>query len=246
MTVDGNASEKHNLKGCDSLSAVVFFVIFSGRLLKLLCCSDIYLRIMFQHMKWISDGLVFHTSCSYGCHLECVLLWLDRRQCVDSTYNWVQGLGSAPDVPHAVDTSSRKTEGNGVGVTKEPPVSVRAPETTGRGWMNGVEGGSGDGYGAGGMDTVFSLCFNIRLISHEVTWETVFVGTTLFIEIPPDILPVGSKERYYFIILLFDSCIVLLLTLSFAVFWLFFDQGLKSAKTNSTIELCIKTHYNNY
>ena len=114
------------------------------------------------------------------------------RQHRDSTYNWVPGLGSAPDVPHAVDASSRKTEGNGVGVTTEPPVSVRVPETA-RGWMHGVGGGSGVAYGGG--DSAFSLCFNIRVIGHEVTWETILIGTTLFIEIPSDILPVGSKER---------------------------------------------------
>jgi len=120
-------------------------------------------------------------------------LFSDRQ---DSTYNWVQGLDSAPDVPHAVDASSRKTEGNGVGVTKEPPVSVRVPSEAGKGWKHGVGGGSRVACG-GGRDTAFSLCFSIRVIGHEVTWETLLVGTTLFIEIPPDILPVGSKERYF-------------------------------------------------
>ena len=117
------------------------------------------------------------------------------RQHEDSTYNWVQGLDSAPDVPHAVDASSRKTEGNGVGVTTEPPVSVRVPGTGGKGWKHGEGGGSRVACG-GGHDSAFSLCFSIRVIGHEVTWETLLVGTTLFIEIPPDILPVGSKERY--------------------------------------------------
>ena len=124
------------------------------------------------------------------------IVFVSDRRHEDSTYNWVQGLGSAPDVPHAVDASSRKTEGNGVGVTKEPPVSVRVAET-GRGWMHGVGGGSSVAYGgAGGGDAAFSLCFNIRVIGQEVTWETLLVGTTLFIEIPSDVLPVGSKERY--------------------------------------------------
>ena len=39
-------------------------------------------------------------------------------------YLWVQGLGSVPDVPHAVNVSF-VTEGNGVGVLKEPPVNVK-------------------------------------------------------------------------------------------------------------------------
>lgn len=114
----------------------------------------------------------------------------DRRH-GDSTYNWVplQGLGSAPDVPHAVNASSRKTEGNGVGVTKEPPVSVRVSETGGS-WLVGVGGGSD------GNAPFRSLCFTIRLNEHEVTWETVLVGSTLFIETPPDILPAGSKESF--------------------------------------------------
>jgi len=34
----------------------------------------------------------------------------------------VQGLGPGPDVSHAVDLSREKTEGNGVGDQKEPPV----------------------------------------------------------------------------------------------------------------------------
>jgi len=117
-----------------------------------------------------------------------VIAFVSDRRHGDSTYNWVQGLGSAPDVPHAVNASSRKTEGNGVGVTKEPPVSVRVSETGGS-WLDGV-GGRSDG------NAPFSLCFTIRLIEHEVTWETVLVGSTLFVETHPDILPAGSKERY--------------------------------------------------
>jgi len=121
------------------------------------------------------------------CHLTDIFV-SDRRH-GDSTYNWVQGLGSAPDVPHAVNASSRKTEGNGVGVTKEPPVSVRVPSETGGGCLLGVGGGS-DG------SVPYTLCFTVRLFEHEVTWETVLIDTTLFIQTPPDILPTGSKERY--------------------------------------------------
>lgn len=114
-----------------------------------------------------------------------------NRQPSGITYSWVQGLGSAPDVPHAVNASARKTEGSGVGISKEPPVSARAPET---GWHRGVGGG-----GTGGSfvsDNVSSLCFSVRLIGQEVVWETLLIGTTLFIEIPMDILPEGSKESF--------------------------------------------------
>ena len=86
-----------------------------------------------------------------------------------------------------------------MGVTKEPPVSsVRVPET-GRSWVHGVEEGSRVACGGNG-EAAFSLCFNIRVIGQEVTWETLLVGTTLFIEIPSDILPVGSKERYFSVV----------------------------------------------
>jgi ornithine decarboxylase antizyme 1 len=128
-----------------------------------------------------------------------------RRPSVGTLYTWVPGLGSAPDVPHAVNASARKTEGSGVGVTKEPPVSVRAPET---GRQRSSCGGNGGGapamYGnvnagagsASAPDGVSSLCFNIRLIGQEVIWETLLIGRTLFIEIPADILPEGSKESF--------------------------------------------------
>lgn len=138
--------------------------------------------------KHVHYNMLLHT------YLLTLFLFEDCQR-RDSTYNWVQGLGSAPDVPHAVNASSRKTEGNGVGVTKEPPVSVRVAET-GRGLAHGVGGGGGVASGTGGGDSAFSLCFSSKVIGHEVTWETVLIGTTLFVEIPPDILPAGSKERY--------------------------------------------------
>jgi ornithine decarboxylase antizyme 1 len=115
------------------------------------------------------------------------------------TYTWAQGLDSAPDVPHAVNASGRKTEGSGVGVTKEPPVSARAPETvSGGGRVHGI-GGATTGVQAAVCavaDAVSNLCFRIRLIGQEVTWETLLIGRTLFIEIPTDILPEGSKESF--------------------------------------------------
>jgi len=114
----------------------------------------------------------------------------------DVTYVWAPGLGSAPDVPHAVNASARKTEGSGVGVTKEPPVSARAPET-GEGWVRGNGGGIGFASLVGHVsEAVSNICFSIRLVGQEVTWETLLIGKTLFIEIPADILPEGSKESF--------------------------------------------------
>lgn len=95
-----------------------------------------------------------------------------------STYDWVPGLSGAPDEPHAVHVSFM-TEGNGVGVTKEPPVdantleSLSSPTTTAR------------------------LCFKISLTANvEVNWDTVLVDRKLYIEIPASILPDGSRESF--------------------------------------------------
>lgn len=51
-------------------------------------------------------------SLSIGCRLH------------DSVYVLVQGLGSAPDVPHAANVSF-VAGGSGVGTSKEPPVNVK-------------------------------------------------------------------------------------------------------------------------
>lgn len=122
---------------------------------------------------------------------------INCRRPSDITYPWVPGLGSAPDVPHAVNASGRKTEGSGVGVTKEPPVSARALET-----VSGVKGVRLHG-GVGtatalsvGDDAVSNLCFSIQLVGQEVMWETLLIGKTMFIEIPMNILPEGSKESF--------------------------------------------------
>jgi len=105
-----------------------------------------------------------------------------------SVYNLVQGLGSAPDVPHAV--SVRKTEGSGVGFKKEPPVSVK-----------GLEVGSNGGSPQNVVTTVAHngvthLSFAVSLGGQQMKWETLLIGKTLFIEIPSDILPEGSKESF--------------------------------------------------
>jgi len=105
-------------------------------------------------------------------------------------YNSVQGLDSAPDVPHADNVSVRKTEGNGVGIIKEPPVSVKGLEIA-------SNGGAPQGVVAAAANNgVTHLCFTVTLIGQEVKWETLLIGKTLFIEIPSDILPEGSKESF--------------------------------------------------
>jgi ornithine decarboxylase antizyme 1 len=105
-------------------------------------------------------------------------------------YNSVQGLGSAPDVPHTDNVSVRKAEGNGVGIIKEPPVSVK-----------GLDGASCGGspqfvVAAVANNGVTHLSFTVTLVGQKVKWETLLIGKTLFVEIPSDILPEGSKESF--------------------------------------------------
>lgn len=112
-------------------------------------------------------------------------------------YDWVQGLGGAPDEPHAANVSDLKTEGSGVGVSKEPPVNVKANN----GHFNAGKFNPDDE----GITTALaseaqgasSLCFKVTLTERvEVTWETLLVGNRLFVEIPTGILPAGSKESF--------------------------------------------------
>lgn len=105
-------------------------------------------------------------------------------------YNWAQGLGSAPDVPHADNVSVRKTEGNGVGFIKEPPVSVKGSESVSQGVTNVPRSATALNSG------VSHLCFDVTLVGVQVKWDTLLIGKTLFIEIPGDILPEGSKESF--------------------------------------------------
>lgn len=107
----------------------------------------------------------------------------------------MQGLGSAPDVPHAGNVSGRKTEGNGVGFIKEPPVSVKGAESCKYVGGSPIAGGDGSQIFAG--SSVTHICFDVSLVGHEVVkWDTLLIGKTLFIEIPNDILPEGSKESF--------------------------------------------------
>lgn len=107
-------------------------------------------------------------------------------------YNSVQGLGSAPDVPHADNVSGRKTEGNGVGFIKEPPVSVKGLEIGGS-----LSGGTPRVGGVTASNGVSHICFDVSLVGQQmVKWDTLLIGKTLFIEIPSGDLPEGSKESF--------------------------------------------------
>lgn len=91
------------------------------------------------------------------------------------------GLSGAPDVPHAVHVSL-EAEGNGVGISEEPPVDTKCIDNLDA--LVKAKGAS-------------NLCFEIRLTDFiQVTWDTVSYDGKLFIEVPNGILPEGSKESF--------------------------------------------------
>jgi ornithine decarboxylase antizyme 1 len=75
-----------------------------------------------------------------------------------------------------------KAEGNGVGVSTEPPVAAK-----------GLENGNALAH----AQTTSNLCFKISLADTlQVTWETLLMGRKLYVQIPNGILPDGSKESF--------------------------------------------------
>jgi len=77
-----------------------------------------------------------------------------------------------------------------VGILKEPPVSVKGSE---------IFVGSSAGFqrrGVAADNGVTHLCFAVRLGGQDVHWDTLLIGKTLFVEIPSDILPEGSRESF--------------------------------------------------
>ena len=79
--------------------------------------------------------------------------------------------------------SLNKAEGNGVGVSTEPPVAAK--------------GGLENVNALAQAQAASSLCFKISLVdTMEVVWETLRVGRKLYVEIPSGILPDGSKESF--------------------------------------------------
>jgi len=77
-----------------------------------------------------------------------------------------------------------------VGTLKEPPVSVKGSKVGG----SSSSGCQRRGTAAG--NEISQLRFCVGLGGHEVHWDTLLIGKTLFVEIPPDILPEGSRESF--------------------------------------------------
>jgi len=115
-------------------------------------------------------------------------------------------------VPHAAHDSqvSFVTEGNGVGVLKAPPVSAAglaadsstsrssslfpAPNQSSCGLQPPPSGGK---YGPLAPDPppAVNLCFKVSPAAGlEVEWETILLESRLYVEVPPGILPEGSRE----------------------------------------------------
>jgi len=109
-------------------------------------------------------------------------------------------------VPHAdhVSQVSFVTEGNGVGVLKAPPVSAaglvadgstRASSLFPAATSSSSSGGGKFGPLAPDPPPAVNLCFKVSPVAGlEVEWETILVDGRLYVEVPPGILPAGSRE----------------------------------------------------
>jgi len=117
------------------------------------------------------------------------------RRNKSSVYPFAQGLDSAPDVPHAADSSGRKTEGSGVGFLKEPPVSVKGTTEISVGVGNSAAVKSCR-QGVVADNGVSKLRFCVHFDGQEMYWDTLMIGKTLFVEMPSNVLPDGSRESF--------------------------------------------------
>ncbi|KAH9509704.1 hypothetical protein Btru_044291 [Bulinus truncatus] len=95
------------------------------------------------------------------------------------------GLCGGPDVPHvALECRTDLAEGNDVGVTKVPPVSVKS-----------LLNDSNNTIRKSTLPATANLTFKISPVAGlVVSWETTLVKDTLYVELPAGILPEGSKE----------------------------------------------------
>lgn len=106
-------------------------------------------------------------------------------------YRWAPGLSGVPDVPHAANVSF-VTEGSGVGVSSEPPVSAKSLFST----LTDNRSNSVVNLNAlANTNVAVNLGFDICLVDKvHVKWETILRKGTLYVEVPSGILPEGSKE----------------------------------------------------
>lgn len=102
----------------------------------------------------------------------------------------MQGLGSVPDVPRAVNVSFT-TEGTSLGVLKEPPVSISSLVYDDYHVDNANELVRKNAHEASILCITIALADNI-----EVTWNTYVMDGRLYVEVPNGILPEGSKESF--------------------------------------------------
>lgn len=100
----------------------------------------------------------------------------------------VPGLCGGPDVPHvAPECKTDLAEGNDVGVSKAPPVSMNK-------FLNDLNN-SAQNSKLNGSHTSVKLIFKISPVAGlEVCWETTLMDKCLYMELAPGILPEGSKE----------------------------------------------------
>nr|XP_022310958.1 ornithine decarboxylase antizyme 3-like [Crassostrea virginica] len=109
----------------------------------------------------------------------------------DTVYRSAQGLGRAPDAPHAVNVSF-VTEGSGVGVCTEPPVSAKSLFIEGNSQLAQVDNSR---HSLLEVAVAAHLSFTVHLSGqHKVSWETILRNRNLYVEVPNGILPEGSKE----------------------------------------------------
>lgn len=86
-------------------------------------------------------------------------------------------LCGVPDAPHAANVSAVCTGGSGVGILKEPSVANKLPCLS--------------------PDDPVRLSFQLWMTDTvETTWETLLWKRRLYIQVPKDLVPEGSKQAF--------------------------------------------------